>query len=95
MYIVTVKFHIKPEHIADFMTAMMQQAQDSLSNEPACTQFDVCISENDSNLVFLYEIYDTKADFDLHLASDHFQSFSAKVANWVAGKTVETFTLTK
>lgn len=91
MYVVTVKFQIKPEFIADFMPAMMQQASDSLTKEAACTQFDVCISENDQNLVYLYEIYNTKADFDFHLTTEHFQSFSAKVADWVADKQVETF----
>ena len=93
MYIVTVKFHIKPQYLADFMPAMVQQAQDSLTREEACTQFDICISEADKNLVFLYEIYKTKADFDLHLESEHFQAFSKKVVNWVDTKTVETFYL--
>ena len=93
MYIVTVKFHIKPEYLARFMPAIIKQAEDSLTLEDACTQFDISTSENDPNLVFLYEIYNSKADFDVHLASAHFKSFSEKVGTWVSEKHVETFNL--
>jgi quinol monooxygenase YgiN len=95
MYIVTVKFYIKPQHINDFMPAMQQQAKDSLEKEAACSYFDVAISEQDPTLVFLYEIYDNKAAFDLHLASEHFIQFSAKVSDWVKDKAVETYSLVR
>jgi autoinducer 2-degrading protein len=93
MYIVTVKFSIHPAHINEFISAIQKQAQDSLELEPACTLFDVSISENDPNLVFLYEIYKAKSDFEYHLKTPHFLSFSEKVAPWVANKQVDTFNM--
>lgn len=94
MYVVTVKFRINPEFITPFMQAMQKQASDSLLLEAQCSHFDVCVSEEDPNLVFLYEIYTTKGDFDLHLQSDHFASFNQSVSAWVVSKQVECFTLT-
>lgn len=73
--------------------AMKKQARDSLRLEANCTQFDVCTSTDDAQLIFLYEIYRTKADFDDHLNSQHFLSFSALIAPWVLDKRVASFTL--
>lgn len=93
MYVVTVKFEINPEFITSFMPAMHKQASDSLALEPACSQFDVCISETQNNLVFLYEIYQSKADFEYHLTTEHFKTFSQTVGSWVMNKTVECYFL--
>lgn len=91
MYIVTVKFVIKETQMDAFMPAMLKQAKDSLSLEPQCTYFDVAISEDNPNVVFLYEIYTSKADFDAHLQSSHFHSFSKTVEEMVEEKHVECF----
>jgi quinol monooxygenase YgiN len=89
MYVVTVEFDIAPEHRPAFLDAVKQQANDSLSREAACRHFDVCSIENgDDEIVFLYELYDDRAAFDLHLASEHFLSFNAKVGPWTRGKIV-------
>lgn len=93
MYIVTVRFQVKKGEMSSFMPAMLKQAQDSLGNEQNCTHFDVAISEDDANLVFLYEIYNSKVDFEYHLTTEHFISFAEKVAPWVVDKRVEAFQL--
>jgi (4S)-4-hydroxy-5-phosphonooxypentane-2,3-dione isomerase len=94
MYVVTVEFDIYPEHRAAFLDAVKQQASDSLTKEAACHYFDVCTIENgDDEIVFLYELYDDRAAFDLHLASDHFQTFNAKVSSWTRNKVVRCGTL--
>ncbi|RDV29137.1 antibiotic biosynthesis monooxygenase [Alteromonas aestuariivivens] len=95
MYIVTVKFLINEGQMQAFMPAMLKQAEDSLSNEEACTVFDVAVSENNPNLVFLYEIYNSKADFEYHLETEHFKTFSDRVGPLVADKQVECFHLQK
>lgn len=91
MYVITVSFLIKEPHIKHFLEAMHKQASDSMSLEDGCKQFDVCLSDENPNLIFLYEIYDNKEAFELHLKSDHFQSFSQKVESWVENKTVNSF----
>ncbi len=91
MYVVTVRFKVFPHYLQEFFLAMHQQASDSLTLETQCHTFDVCQEIGNPNTIFLYEIYTTAADFQAHLASAHFQSFSKKVAPWVESKVVELF----
>lgn len=93
MYVVTVRFQIKPEHRQAFGALMRAQARKSLALEPACRRFDVCELEGDGNAIFLYEVYDDRAAFDLHLESEHFRQFDSAVADMVETKNVETMRL--
>ena len=90
MYVVTVVFEPLPELAEDFRTAMIANARASREREPGCRQFDVCI-EPGTGTVFLYEVYDDRAAFDAHLASEHFRAFDAKVRDWVARKAVRSY----
>ena len=91
MYVITVLFSIKPEHTSDFLPAIAANARTSVAEEPGCSQFDVCVSASNSNDVFLYEVYDSKAAFDAHLASAHFRQFSEFTAAWVTAKVINAF----
>ena len=91
MYVVTVEFSIVADHLDAFTQAMNAQAVASLEKEVDCHQFDVCFDPESPTTCFLYELYTDKAAFDLHLESQHFQDFSAKVADWVSSKTVKTY----
>ena len=91
MYVITVLFSIKPEHTSDFLQAIVANARTSVAEEPGCSQFDVCVSASNSNDVFLYEVYDSKAAFDAHLASAHFRQFSDSTAAWVTAKVINAF----
>ncbi len=89
MFIVTVTFIIKRENLDEFMAAMILQAQNSLSREPACLQFDVCQDQQNPERVFLYEVYSNRAAFDAHLQTPHFLDFDKKVAPWTESKVAE------
>ena len=91
MYVVTVVFTIQPAHYPAFMQAMVGNARTSLQDEPGCRQFDVCESPAQPGKVFLYEVYDSEADFQAHLAAPHFLQFNALTAPWVAGKVVDVY----
>lgn len=95
MFVVTVKFFVAKGHFDLFIPAMKQQARDSLEKESACQYFDVCVDQvsddGDTRCIFLYEVYDSKADFDVHLTTEHFKNFSSKIASWVVKKEVDTF----
>lgn len=93
MYVVTVSFEIHPGQGARFLEQMRRQAADSLAKEPGCHRFDVCIDPEARERVFLYELYEDRAAFDLHLASEHFRAFDAEVAEMVRTKTVQTWAL--
>jgi (4S)-4-hydroxy-5-phosphonooxypentane-2,3-dione isomerase len=91
MYVITVLFTIQPAHYAEFLQAIIANAQTSLFKESGCWQFDVCSSSSKSNDIFLYEVYETKEAFDLHLTSEHFLAFNAHTSAWVTAKAVTTF----
>jgi quinol monooxygenase YgiN len=91
MYIVSVTFDIKAAHSAEFLSAVLDQAHNSLELEPDCLTFDVCLSEDQPPRVFLYEKYTDAAAFDVHLKSKHFAAFDAQVAPWVTAKQVDTW----
>ncbi|MGJ8681092.1 putative quinol monooxygenase [Paraglaciecola sp.] len=91
MYVVTVKFDVKPNRFDEFLPLMLKQADDSLSLEENCLQFDVSRAEDKPTLIYLYEIYRTKEDFSAHLATPHFLGFATKVGDMVIDKQVECF----
>ncbi len=91
MYVITVLFSIGAEHTSDFLQAIVANARTSVAEESGCRQFDVCVSARDSNEVFLYEVYDSKAAFDAHLASVHFRQFTESTEAWVIAKVINVF----
>jgi quinol monooxygenase YgiN len=88
MYVVIVDFAIKPEHAVEFAKAVSENARASTAREPACRQFDVCVSPDDPSSFFLYELYDDRAGFEAHLATAHYKSFDQLVQPWIADKKV-------
>ncbi|WP_299405816.1 putative quinol monooxygenase [uncultured Roseobacter sp.] len=91
MFAVVVTFSIKTEHLAAFMPLMTENASTSLREEPGCHQFDIATDPARPGEVFLYELYDNAAAFDAHLASAHFKSFDATVADMITEKSVKTY----
>ncbi len=91
MYVVAVDFSVRPGSIDAFMPLILEQAGNSLSKESGCHVFDVCQSKEIPEQIFLYEVYDDRAAFDAHLASDHYSSFDSAVADLVAEKHVRFF----
>ena len=93
MYVVTVEFDIAPDHLSSFLSLMRENARLSRETEPGCRHFDVAISADAANLVFLYEIYDDRAAFEQHLASGHFRRFDAQTRAMVRSKAIRTWSL--
>lgn len=87
-YCVLVEFELHPGTEAQFMSLMRQQATNSLAREQGCRVFDVWTASTQPRNVYLYEIYDDRAAFDLHLESPHFLTFEAAVSDWIAHKRV-------
>lgn len=92
MYVVTVLFSIRAVHWDAFLKVVHHNAQTSLAIEAGCRQFDVCVGEPGQCHVFLYEVYDSQADFAAHLAAPHFLQFNAQITPWVVDKQIRTFT---
>ncbi len=92
-YVITVEFDIDPRAEADFMTLMLENAEESVRAEPGCLRFDVLTpaETQTGKRVLLYEIYEDRAAFDEHLASDHFKRFDALTATMVRSKSVRQY----
>ena len=88
MQALVVTFHIKSEHVAAFDVAITDNARASRETEPGCRQFDVCRDPQNSQLFFLYELYDDDAAIAAHMASAHFKSMDSATAAWVEHKQV-------
>ena len=91
MFAVVVSFEIDPDQFDAFMPFMLENARISHEQEPGCLQFDVCSNPDNKSDVFLYEIYKSRADFDLHLNAPHFRTFDSKVTNMIRSKQVKTY----
>lgn len=92
MLLVAVTIEIMPERAEAFRDRVRRQAADSLG-EPGCRRFDVWCDTDNCCRIFLFEVYDDRAAFDVHLASRHFRDFDAEVGSWVQSRQVELWTL--
>jgi quinol monooxygenase YgiN len=90
-FAITVRFEIDAGMMKMFMPLIEDNARASVAREPGCRRFDVLTSEADVNVVFLYEIYDSKQAFDLHLVAPHYQTFDAATRGMVVSKTVHLY----
>lgn len=84
MYVLLVSIQIKPVHRAAFIEAMLDDARGSVANEPGCLRFDVIQDHEDSNRLYLYEVYRDRAAFDAHLQTPHFIRWRDAVRDWYA-----------
>jgi quinol monooxygenase YgiN len=76
-YVVIPEFKVKPGCMADFLAAAADDARHSVADEPGCRQFDVIRPEGSNDLVAFYEVYDSRAAFEAHLATAHLARFRA------------------
>jgi quinol monooxygenase YgiN len=92
-YVIMVDFRLKPGCQAAFRRLIDENARASVREEPGCRQFDVLEPMKEKDRVVLYEIYDDRAAFELHLKSAHFAAFDSASAPLVAEKIVTDYAL--
>ena len=88
MIAVIVEIDVQPECLAEFIPRMELQAQNSVALEPMCHQFDVWQDAESPEKVTLYEVYESRAAFDDHLATDHFKDFDSTVSRMLVSKSL-------
>lgn len=91
--VVLVEFRLKPGSSRAFAERIAANARASVENEPGCRRFDIAFSDEDPDLVVLYEIYDDRAAFDHHVTTPHYRRFKDESAELVAGATVRLLNL--
>lgn len=76
-FVVIAEFVVKPECLEAFLALAADDARCSLADEPGCRQFDLVRPDDGAGTVLFYEVYDSRAAFDAHLATPHLARFRA------------------
>lgn len=75
-YIVLPSFIVAEDKLEAFLAAARADAEQSVSAEPGCLQFDVSIDRSSSpTKVVFYEVYTDRAAFEAHLDTPHLSAF--------------------
>lgn len=83
MLVVHVHVHVKPEFVADFRRATLENARASLT-EPGVARFDVLQAESDPTRFVLIEAYKTSDAPLAHKETAHYRIWRDAVADMMA-----------
>ncbi|MDB5104180.1 MAG: lsrG [Fibrobacteres bacterium] len=83
MVVNVVTVHVKPDHIAEFLTATVDNHKGSRT-EPGNRRFDVLQAADDPGRFLLYEAFDSQEAVEAHRKTDHYLAWRAKVEPWMA-----------
>jgi quinol monooxygenase YgiN len=83
MFIVHVYVHVKPESVAAFKAASLENARNSVL-EPGVARFDVIQQQDDPTRFTLVEVYRTPEDPAKHKETAHYQTWRDTVADMMA-----------
>jgi len=83
MYVVCVQVHVKPDRVADFSRAAVENASSS-RGEPGNMRFDVLQLLDDPTRFVLYEVYKSPEDFRRHQEMPHYLKWKEEVKDWMA-----------
>jgi quinol monooxygenase YgiN len=87
-HIVLVQVTIRPEMQAEFATALLHNARQSVLHDPGCLRFDVSQDKEQPARWVLYEVYDSPEAHAAHRLSPHFLAYDAVAAKAVVEKSV-------
>ena len=83
MLIVHVSVHVRPENIADFLDATLENARNSIQ-EPGLARFDIMQQQDDPARFLLVEVYRTPEDPARHKETAHYKKWRDTVAHMMA-----------
>jgi quinol monooxygenase YgiN len=78
-----VHVHVKPESVADFRQATIENARSSIQ-EPGIARFDVVQQQDDAARFVLIEVYRTPEAAAAHKDTAHYARWRDTVANMMA-----------
>ncbi len=84
MRVTCVTVHVKPESVADFIQATVENHRCSVK-EPGNMRFDILQSEEDPARFTLYEAYESDEAAAAHKDTAHYKQWRKTVAGWTAG----------
>ena len=88
MIAICVDFEIVPTKFDVFFSIIQKNASESVANEVGCHQFDILQDPQNPTKIFLNELYDYAAAFNLHKQSSHYLEFNQASSEMVMSKSV-------
>jgi quinol monooxygenase YgiN len=82
MYIIVSPIQIKPEHKDQYVKKLVDIARESVSTEPGCLRLDVIQDADDSNRVWVYEIFKDTDALQTHMKLPFFVEFMEATKDW-------------
>jgi (4S)-4-hydroxy-5-phosphonooxypentane-2,3-dione isomerase len=83
MHIVLVHIQVKPERVAEFIQASLENAKNSIQ-EPGIARFDFIQQVEDPGQFTLVEVYHSPEDQQKHRETAHYLVWKDKVADMMA-----------
>jgi len=77
MIALIVSLKVYPERLAEFLSAIEENAAHTFADEPGCKYFDVTRDTQDPLHFMFYELYDDEAAIAAHRAAPHFAKWRA------------------
>ena len=74
---------VKPEHRAEFLEALWEDANGALDNEAGCLRFDVTVDAEDPNRFVLFEVYRDAEARQVHRAAPYLKRIAAGLETWL------------
>jgi autoinducer 2-degrading protein len=81
-----VKITLKPGTRDKFLEVASAHRGRVLDREPGCHHFDVLVPDDEENQVCLYEIYEDRAAFDLHVATEYMAAYREQTGDFTTGR---------
>ena len=69
---------------SDALFKILKQLVTDTHTEAGCIEYKLHHSLDDENIFWMYEIWQSQAALDEHMASAHFQAFVAQTANLIS-----------
>jgi quinol monooxygenase YgiN len=88
MHIVLVQVKVRPELSGEFEAALLDNARQSVANDPGCLRFDVSQAREDPTRWILHEVYTNEEAHAAHRQSPHFLDYQAVADRAIVDKQV-------
>lgn len=83
MIVTFVHVWVKSDNIDDFITASIENHQNSIQ-EPGNLRFDLVQDANDASKFVIYEAYKSDKDATAHKSTPHYLKWRETVVDWMA-----------
>ncbi len=77
----------------NYINRARQHRANVLKNETGCQRFDLVTSDENADMVYLYEVYDDEAALEIHMNTDYMAEYRADTGPMIADRKLNRCTL--